>query len=256
MEFQVSIPYKKLVENDSFYIDRGLNPEIHFFWYDLDEPRFSDAEKLQKKLEEKKLRVTFHAPFIDLIMGHIDPLFKEAALKRLVSLKPFVEIFSPETVVVHGGYDPNRYDAKEEYWLEPARWFAERILKLYPETKVVVENTYEWDPGPIVKLLDEFQELFFCYDIAHAFIKGKVPLQDWLDALGDKTLEVHLSDNNGEFDDHIPMGEGLVEFAHMFRFFKKRGKEPIYTIEVFRDEIFFKAIEGFKEVYRESLEEW
>ncbi len=254
MIFHVGIPFKKLLEKRDI-IERGINPEIHFYWNELDKPNLGKAEELSGLLKEKKLSVTFHAPFIDVNIGSMDPLFQEATLKRFCSLTPFIDIFSPEVIVIHAGYDPFRYDNRVDLWLEPAKRNMEVIIKAYEGSRIALENTSEWDPDPILKLIEEFSgEIFFCYDIAHAFVRGRVPLSLWLDALGDKTIEVHVSDNMGDFDDHLPPGEGLIDFRDMFRFFRNMGREPIYTLEVFKDDLLERALKSFPKVYQSAFQ--
>jgi sugar phosphate isomerase/epimerase len=43
--------------------------------------------------------------------------------------------------------------------------------------------------------------------------------------------EVHLHDNHGEADEHLPIGEGGFDFDRFFKLLSQFGLNPVYTIE-------------------------
>jgi sugar phosphate isomerase/epimerase len=68
----------------------------------------------------------------------------------------------------------------------------------------------------------------------------------WQDALSKYPLgsikEVHLSDNNGKEDSHMPLGDGSIDFEKLFDEIVKRREEPIFTIESHSKECLEKSL--------------
>jgi sugar phosphate isomerase/epimerase len=58
-----------------------------------------------------------------------------------------------------------------------------------------------------------------------------VPLEEWVDVLGSRLMEIHLHDNHGEADDHLPLGQGNIDFPSLFSLLEKKKIQPTYTIE-------------------------
>ncbi len=254
MIFNVNVPYAMLRERINDPLARVINPEIYFSWKDLEEAG-EDAEFVAKKLKSWGRRVTFHAPFMDINIGAVDPLVRDVTLKRILGVTPFVEIFDPEVVVIHGGYDPVRYDFDPSVWLDAAKRSVESILKGFDGKVVVaVENVFDRDPHPLWSLFDYFRDekIGFCFDPGHAFFLGNVPMTYWLDVLGEFLVEVHLHDNHGLSDEHLPLGKGSIDYPTIFRRLRSLKREIVYTLEVHREEDLDEAMKSFERLWDES----
>jgi len=78
--------------------------------------------------------------------------------------------------------------------------------------------------------------LGFSLNVAHAnLLKGGVP--PFLQALGDKLGNVQISDNNGITDDHLPIGEGTVDFVSLIRQLKKMNYQGTLSLSVAKDRV-------------------
>ena len=44
-------------------------------------------------------------------------------------------------------------------------------------------------------------------------------------------FELHLHDNLGIEDDHLPIGGGKIEFGEFFERLRELGLNPVYTLE-------------------------
>ena len=56
-------------------------------------------------------------------------------------------------------------------------------------------------------------------------------MEDWFITLGPFIKEVHLHDNCGKSDDHLPLGDGEIDFDLFFKLINRYGADPIFTIE-------------------------
>ena len=162
--------------------------------------------RLVHLLREHGLEIdTVHGPRIDLHGQDLVP--------RTVAVA--AELGSP-VVVAHGG--PFDFPVAE---------LSDRLAVLDRQLDVIqscltehgvvlaLENVM---PGPATDLVplaleDRDPSRFgFCYDSAHDQIGGPRPL--WLlSQLGDRLRAVHLSDRVREFVDHVPPGDGFIDWA-------------------------------------------
>ena len=102
---------------------------------------------------------------------------------------------------------------------------------------LAVENVFEESPNPSLLLREINSPAFgFCFDTGHHNVFSKIPLRDWVDALGSFLSEVHLHDNHHERDEHLPMGEGEFDFREFFDLLAQRNLKPILTLEPHEEE--------------------
>jgi sugar phosphate isomerase/epimerase len=75
-----------------------------------------------------------------------------------------------------------------------------------------------------------------------------VTLEEWFASLGPFIVEAHIHDNHGQADEHLPPGEGQIDFGLLFGLLKRHAPDALYTIEahtVERMERARKAIETY-----------
>ena len=70
-----------------------------------------------------------------------------------------------------------------------------------------------------------------CFDIGHWFLFSEVPIDEWLDAMGPYLRHLHLHDNTGKSDAHLPVGEGKIDFPRFFAALAQRSLAPSITLE-------------------------
>jgi sugar phosphate isomerase/epimerase len=109
--------------------------------------------------------------------------------------------------------------------------FSEKAKDM--NTVIMLENVYESDPGCLGALLDQVNSpcLRFCFDTGHFNAYSKTDLTLWLERLGRYVGELHLHDNEGSTDDHLPVGKGNFPFDRLFAFLREKGISPIVTVE-------------------------
>ena len=82
-------------------------------------------------------------------------------------------------------------------------------------------------------------ELKLLFDIGHGNINtAKSMTRDYLFALSERLTHVHISDNDGQGDDHLPIGapyQGGINLAHELRGLRSFRYDGGITVEVFGD---------------------
>jgi len=76
--------------------------------------------------------------------------------------------------------------------------------------------------------------LSFHLDVGHAFIENRMRgVRDYIDAFGDRLAHVHMHDNHGKQDEHLPLGKGKIDVREVIRLLKEVNYDRTITFEVF-----------------------
>lgn len=116
-------------------------------------------------------------------------------------------------------------------------------LTQFAETEkldLMLENVPSADGRPL-ESIDYFSDVMkalpslrFHFDVAHAFIENRMKgVRDYIDAFGDRLIHVHIHDNHGKEDEHLPLGMGKIDFRKVVRFLKEINYDKTITFEVF-----------------------
>jgi len=85
-------------------------------------------------------------------------------------------------------------------------------------------------------------------DIAHAFIEGGMGrIKAYLTRFNDKLVHIHIHDNHGELDEHLPLGAGSIDFKKVVRWLKEIEYSRTITFEVFTS---YKDAARSKELFK------
>jgi sugar phosphate isomerase/epimerase len=232
---QVNLPFPMLVENLGAVLSVALQPEIYFSGFTLDRLSSGEVERTSNALREKSVPVTFHAPFMDLNPGAVDERVREITAFRFDQVLKLVPHFQPRSIVFHPGYDRWRYDDDVDLWRENSLLTWRPLVKRAEAmgVRMALENVFEENPEPLRKVLEEIDSPFlgYCMDAGHGNLFSEVPLLTWVEVLGSRLLEIHLHDNLGKADDHLPLGRGSIDFPALFSLLGEKKIQPIYTIE-------------------------
>jgi sugar phosphate isomerase/epimerase len=216
----VHVPCNMLKEHLGLLLERRLQPEIGLKWDDL-EKQPVELFDCCRRLDEAGLKVLIHAPFMDLNPGALEPLVRQATLRRFLQTLDFAGRCRSSMVVFHPGFDRWRYGGRSEPWLEASLDFWPEVLQPAADQgcRVALENIFDEYPEPLATLIRELDSplVGHCFDIGHWNLFGKVSLDDWLSAFGSRLIHLHLHDNDGTGDTHLAAGEGNVDFDRLFR---------------------------------------
>ncbi len=225
-----------------------VNVEFGFAASDLESCTPEDVCALVLRVRERGGSITFHGPFWDLNMGSVDPAIREVVRSRLDSLFRLIEKVLPERVVLHTGFDPRHHDGHRGEWIEHGLATLEPFVRRAERLGVtlVLENVFEEGPELHRELLERMQSpwLGFCLDVGHQHAFSKTALDKWLEATWPYLKEVHLHDNDGSCDAHLPVGAATIDFDLLFEFFIARGISPLLTLEPHTVEHLYETLAG------------
>ncbi len=84
-------------------------------------------------------------------------------------------------------------------------------------------------------IFERFPQLRLTLDTGHANIRSPRSrrMLAFIDRFSDRLAHIHLSDNAGKNDDHLPLGDGSVDFAALARRMNALDYDGTVTFEVF-----------------------
>lgn len=83
-------------------------------------------------------------------------------------------------------------------------------------------------------VIDSVPKLKVHVDLGHAFIEnGMNGLKNYLTTFKDRLEHVHIHDNHGEEDEHLPLGKGDINFEQVAKWLKQINYNKTMTFEVF-----------------------
>jgi sugar phosphate isomerase/epimerase len=231
----VHLPYARLSRELPFLLDHRLPAEVAFSGPDLDGLDPSLLGSAARQLAAAGLAVTVHAPFHDLNPGALEPLVQAATRRRLRQTLAAAGELGARLIVCHPGYEFWKYGGRDHLWLEQSLLFWPPLLVEAQRMGIVLalENIFDRRPAPLCDLLAALDSpwLGHCFDVGHWRLFSQTPLPEWFSALGPRLVHLHLHDNRGERDDHLPVGEGDIDFAALFSLIRALPTVPSMTLE-------------------------
>lgn len=143
-------------------------------------------------------------------------------------------------LVLHpGGRRPDS-ETETQMALAVVADLVDRLLAFLEDRplQLCLENTLPHHLGghlSELKWLDQNTEGEFklTLDTSHASL-GKTPIMDYVSEFGSRIRHTHLSDNHGSYDDHLPPGEGQLDFPRILRKLLQKGRVDCWLLEVLK----------------------
>lgn len=236
MEFHVSVMLEDFERSLAAVRRAGFFPEVRMT--DVDRARSIDDREVARLrgLLGARGALLAHGPFLGIdaasLNGHI-------ARYSVESLERGLEItagLGGTAMVVHTNYSPFFSRAGLRAW---TRNWSERMPPLLAKARglgvrVAFENVWELAPEALARLLDELPrgEAFVCLDTGHLAAFSRLPVGRWWDVLGERVIALHLHDNDGLSDDHLPPGSGIFDFPALVSILRGLDELPLMTLEV------------------------
>jgi len=229
------VPYLRLSGYLDQILEQRLNPEIYLPADALDTIIWEELATQAQALHGAGLATTIHAAFMDLNPGALDSTIREATRRRFVEIFRAAELLRPRVIVFHPGYDDLRYGENRMAWLKNSISFWQEFV---PRAKdlgctIAVENIFEKEPSTLRALLEAIDDPCFrhCFDVGHWNMFTTGTMEEWFAELGPFIAESHIHDNHGHADEHLPLGEGAIDFDRLFTLLRQYAPDAVWTIE-------------------------
>ena len=217
----IQVTYRELLEKLWLIYLFKVNPEVYINPSKIDSYDISEVERVAKLLDKRGILRRVHAPVCDPNKEGFGK-YKEIYYKT----SQFCLHLGADTIIMHAeGYWPGEH---MHIWKEIADYAKKDSIT------VLLENHQEASASPIIKILTTIDSAYLkaCFDVGHFFVFGEKRAEQLLsDYPGDLIREIHLSDNLGDMDSHLPLGFGKINFLSFFEAIDKISIEPYYTLE-------------------------
>lgn len=215
---------KWIAENFEF-IDFFMEPDKAY--YDV-----IDIEKIRKVLDEYGLDIVGHTPYYLPFASPIKKL-RVAAIQEASKCFQAFSRLGARYVTIHANWPPPLFNVKEGIEMQ-----IESLLKLIEEAeKYDIKLMYESGIGEldnynnIAKILQALPKLYFHLDVGHVSLYGRDACK-FIRKLHRKIRHVHLHDNFGKEDLHLPIGIGKIKWQDVIKELKQYYDGTI-TLEIF-----------------------
>lgn len=216
------------------FIDLTLEPPCAATWQ-------IDSAWLRTMLESHRLGVVGHTAYY-LPIGHPFEDVRQAATSALLaSMKTFAEL-GVQWMNVHPDAHAPFHDRR--FIVQQNQRSLETLLEAGNDLGigVMIENVPEGfnTPEQLAQLLDPLPELALHLDIGHANLR--VPsntTESLIERFGHRLRHVHLHDNRGDTDSHLPLGVGSINLPRILQVLRDSGYDQTITLEVFTSDRHF-----------------
>ncbi|MEE3343140.1 MAG: sugar phosphate isomerase/epimerase family protein [Bacilli bacterium] len=247
----------RLCTNDAFdetvknCINNKLGIEVQLFADIIQRKREDTSEDIVNNRVEKELikekevldkmncGKSLHAPFAGLEPGSKDYYDQEKINRYLNKAYEVALKLGCTEMVVHNGYNigtyyvPKYIERSIDYWKE--------FLKNKDDTiTICIENQFELDSEMIKEIIDGVNDkrLKVCLDIGHAHANSIMPVEKWIETLGDRIVYYHLHNNHGkqnipkhDNDEHLGLNHGTIDIKNVLDFAEKYTPDAIWNLE-------------------------
>ncbi|WP_203219036.1 TIM barrel protein [Geoglobus acetivorans] len=166
-----------------------------------------------------EIDVLIHAPAITTNFLAISDVARQASYEELRKTLYFAEKSEAKVVTVHIGWNPGFITSRgfifREEWFDRhnEKVLTEEFLPFVRENEIIaIENTIGISGGikkGLERIINE-TDVWLTFDIGHYAVKEG---HDLFRENFDRVINVHLHDNRGDFDEHLKLGAGSIDFS-------------------------------------------
>ena len=79
------------------------------------------------------------------------------------------------------------------------------------------------------------KKIAVCLDVGHVNVFSPLASKKWIKVLGKTLTHMHIHDNCGKQDKHLPVGSGKINFKDIFKALKKYNPDCTVSLEITGD---------------------
>lgn len=211
------------------------------------------VQNLKNIYDTTSLELTLHLPFSDMNLAGLNDSIRAEVLRQM---KHYLTLASNyvNLAVVHPGYlSPYGAQVPQQAYMTNLASIRE-LCDFAADFGIIIaiENMPDF-PKIFGKYPDEMEEMLdavgshnvgFTFDVGHANTVGLI--DEFLDQLGDRISHMHIHDNMGKKDEHLPIGEGTIDWKHVME--KLSNYKGIFVTEMASVEEGIKSLEFLRKL--------
>lgn len=194
-----------------------------------------------KVLEIKNLSNSYdfqyfaHVPNIDTNLASVNPFLRRVLEKTILKAVVFAAELDARLLVSHVGRLSRDYPQKlVKKAIKNAMESLRKINRLSSDLGIIftIENDHRSNDYVLAGYPEQIAFLVenvgckLTFDVGHANTIGKI--EDFTKLLDKFIVNVHVHDNDGGEDKHLPVGKGSIDFPEVFRRMKEwKNQKPL-----------------------------
>lgn len=236
--FALSTSYADVSRQLDLLAEKGLDVEVALYdteWL-LNLDKTTAVRRLGDELAERGIGVSVHAPIFDLNPGSLDPVVRKHTRRCWERAIGVAGALGARQINFHTGYLPLLPSSTTPGWLALSLETWERMIELVADAgmTLLLENMFEPSPQVLLDLRGQLEprHVGFTLDVAHVHIFGRVGIEGWWSALAEEIREVHVHDTDTFSDEHLPIGEGALDWRRIFEDIFRHAPRATVVIEM------------------------
>ncbi|UCD99735.1 MAG: sugar phosphate isomerase/epimerase [Chloroflexota bacterium] len=197
-----------------------------------------------KTLNTHCLQLVCHLPTFVSIADLTESIRKASLTEMIKSLEVAAELNALK-VVLHPGHIAGLgifvVETVMQYGLDSLETIIAKADQL--GLCVCLENMFPrtgsfFEPADFTEILERFPNLKLTLDSGHANIGSQNDnrIFEFVKQFNHRIGHIHISDNLGKRDDHLPIGEGTINFYKIAKVLKECGYDDTITLEIFAED--------------------
>jgi sugar phosphate isomerase/epimerase len=218
----------------------------------LDKTRVAALSRIAKS---KEINYSVHAPFADINIASPSKAMLNASLKRLKLSMKYARDLDAYLWVFHPGgksgisafYPGAEWQQNLQSILDLHKCASDLGLRIAMENLPEKYNFLMKTPQDFIQFYSQtgLENIGVVLDTGHANLEGQI--QPFLDLIPKKIAHVHISDNHGETDEHLGLGDGSIDWKQFAKSLRAIGfSGTVLTESVFNTE---ETLRKLKELF-------
>lgn len=230
---------KDVKENVLELIEHGAEA-IELF---MDGPRWNamedQFEEIAAELKDLPVPYSIHPPAFDINLTSENRAVREVAFSEYKKSIQFAQMVDASHVVIHPGFAYSKvFDKKVA--VERAILYLKELSAFAKEYKVRLAIENVGYGGSSIFTQEEFSNFLNHFEgdetVGYLVDVGHALLNDWdipkvIKDTKDRLLALHLHDNHGTSDNHLPIGEGKIEWEPIFQVIREEAIDCEFILE-------------------------
>lgn len=218
------------------YLELAMDPPMAHF-----SQLRQDIGRIRSRLADTGMGLVCHLPTFVHTADLTDRIRQASVAEMLDALETAGELGAEKAV-----FHPGLIRGMGSHVLPMAKTLAMESIAAIADAgaatglKLCIENMFPaygafFEPDEYGLIFSRFPELGLTLDTGHANIRAPRGrrMMAFIDRFADRLSHVHISDNSGKGDEHLPLGEGKVDFPLLARRLGALGYDDTVTFEVF-----------------------
>jgi len=189
-------------------------------------PFLQEVERVRELMRSTGVGTTVHLSYVDLNLAALSPTARSASVERSLRGLEYAHDVGASCGVLHTGFQYLHHPQVDPLVEEALRASLEALEG--SDVQIALENLV-LGPRDYLRSAEALREVTHrhgmknCFDVGHAHVEahreGTDAIQAYIDTIGDNVIHLHLHDNDGTRDEHLPTGAGTIDFDALRGYF-------------------------------------